>query len=272
VSVALAFDRLDGAHSDRAVAFLPGILGRGVNLRTIAKRFLEARPNFSALLVDLRGHGRSPKGTASPSIEAAARDIVDLAARSDLPLSAVVGHSFGGKVALEVARLAALDSLQHVITIDSAPGPRAPLRGGDSAFAVMDIVESLPPTFASKAEFVRAVTAAGQVGPLAEWLAGSLEKEDGHFRFALDLNEIRGLLLDFFARDLWPVVEHPPGNVRVHLLIAEHSQSYSPGDRERALGIAASDNRVTVDILSGGHWLHADNRDGVLSKLTLYLG
>src|SRR5438093_2407606 len=99
----LAFDRVDGARPERAVAFLHGILGRGINLRMIAKRFVEARPGWTAWLIDLRGHGRSPKGTPSPSLEAAAQDIVNPAARAELPMRAIVGHSFGGKVGLEAA-------------------------------------------------------------------------------------------------------------------------------------------------------------------------
>jgi len=126
--VDLAFDRIDGAQPERVIAFLHGILGRGLNLRTIARRFVEARPNWSALLLDLRGHGRSAKGSAGPSLEAAARDVVELARRADLPLGAILGHSFGGKVALEAARLADLGSLEHLISIDSVPGSRQPSR------------------------------------------------------------------------------------------------------------------------------------------------
>jgi esterase len=90
-------------------------------------------------------------------------------------------------------------------------------------------------------------------------------------RFMLDLEEIRALLLDYFASDLWPVVEHPPDKMRVHLIIADQSDSYSPADRERALQIAESNSRVTADVLPGGHWLHVDNPDGLLGKLLEYI-
>jgi len=152
--VELAFTAINGARPERAIAFLPGILGRGINLRTIARRFVEARPGWTAWLVDLRGHGQSPKGTPAPSIEAAARDVAELARRADFPMGAVVGHSFGGKVALEFGRLAALESLAEslndIVVIDSAPGSRISFRGGDSALAVIDAIESLPRAFASK--------------------------------------------------------------------------------------------------------------------------
>ena len=101
--------------------------------------------------------------------------------------------------------------------------------------------------------------------------AGSVERENDHVRFSLDLNEVRALILDYFARDLWPMVEHPPSGVNVHLVIADRSDSYSPADRVRALRIAASNSQVTVDVLPGGHWLHVDNAAGVLSKLLDYI-
>ena len=271
MSVDLIFEPLDGAMPVRTVAFLHGILGRGMNLRAIAKRLVEVRPAWQALLVDLRGHGRSPKGTASPSLEAAARDVAALADKTDLPLAAIVGHSFGGKVALEAARIGPLSSLEQVVVIDSVPGPTAPLRDGDSALGVVETLEALPSVFASKPDFIRALMTAGQSRPVAEWLATSLERQDGQFRFILDLNEIRALVLDYFERDLWPVVENPPGTANVHLIIAEQSDTYSSADRERAMRIAASTNRVTADIISGGHWLHVDNPGGLLDSLLFSL-
>ena len=83
----LAFERIEGARPRKTIAFLHGILGSGGNLRTIARRFVDARPSWTAWLVDLRGHGRSPKGTPDPSLEAAARDVVGLTARAAQPAS-----------------------------------------------------------------------------------------------------------------------------------------------------------------------------------------
>jgi esterase len=272
MSVELAFERIEGAQSERAIIFLHGILGRGTNLRTIAKRFVEARPEWSGYLLDLRGHGRSPKATPGASLEAAARDVVDLAVRAAQPVTAIVGHSFGGKVALEAARLDAISSLAHVGVIDSSPGSKSPFRGDDSALDVIDTLESLPRTFASKSGFVEALIAKGKSRELAQWLAGSIEREDDHARLVFDLSEIRALVLDYFKRDLWPVVERPPGTVRVHLVIGDRSTSYSPADRRRALELAASNERVTVDVLPAGHWVHVDDPDGLLNTLLHSLG
>ena len=267
MTIELSIDRIDGTRAARGVLFLHGILGRGANLRTTARQFVEQRPEWSAWLVDLRGHGRSPKGTPDPSLEAAAKDVVAVALRQPMPIGAIIGHSFGGKVALEVTRLDEDASLAHAVVIDSMPGKREPVRGSDSALAVVETLESLPTTFASITEFVRAVEAAGFARELAQWLAGSLEREGNQVRFALDLREIRSMLLDYFARELWPVVENPPDAVRVHLVIGSRSDTYSMADRERAHRIAASNDRVTVDLLPAGHWVHVDDPDGLLRIL-----
>jgi pimeloyl-ACP methyl ester carboxylesterase len=267
MSIELAFDQIESGH-DRAIVFLHGILGRGNNLRTIAKRFIEARPGWTALLVDLRGHGKSPKSSPGPSLQAAADDVVHLAMHAALPISTIVGHSFGGKVALEAARIGAMRSLEHVVVIDSDPGSRQPSRAGDSALAVIDTIQSLPRSFWSKSDFIEAFVATGRTRDLAQWLAQSLEKAGDRMQFALDLGEIRALILDYFARDLWPVVERPPGVARVHLVIGDRSDSYSLADRERAARIASSNGRVTVDVLPAGHWVHVDDPDGLVRMLT----
>jgi len=265
----LAFERIEGAEPAWAIAFLHGILGQGSNLQTLARRFVGQHPTWTAWLVDLRGHGNSPKGTPGASLEAAARDIVALAATNALPLAAIAGHSFGGKVALEVARLEEIPSLNDVVVIDSMPGAREPLRGADSALGIIATLEILPDTFSSITEFVTHLEKSGLSRQVAQWLAGSLERNGNRLRFGLDLNEIRTLLLDYFVRDLWPVVENPPRETRLQLVIGDRSDSYSPADRERALRIAASNPKVTVDVLPAGHWVHVDNLEGLLRVMNV---
>jgi pimeloyl-ACP methyl ester carboxylesterase len=265
--VDLEFDAIDGVNPSRSIAFLHGILGRANNLRTIARRFVDLRPDWTALLVDLRGHGRSPRGSSDPSIESAARDVVDLALKAPLPVHTIVGHSFGGKIALEVAAMDLIDSLEHVIVIDSSPGSQEPSRNADSPLLVVEMLESLPRSFESRSTFVEAVVAKGETRELAQWLSQSVEKENDHFRFALDLDEIRALILDYYSRDLWPVIEDPPGVTHVHLVIADRSSAYSKKERERAQRIASSNTRVTVDVLDAGHWVHADDPDGLLKTV-----
>ena len=75
-SVELAFEHVTSpGRATQRLLFLHGMLGRGANLRTIARRFVDQRPAWDAWLVDLRGHGASPKGSPEPSLAAAADDV-----------------------------------------------------------------------------------------------------------------------------------------------------------------------------------------------------
>jgi pimeloyl-ACP methyl ester carboxylesterase len=103
---------------------------------------------------------------------------------------------------------------------------------------------------------------------MAQWLAMSTEPAPGGgVRFALDKEEIRALLMSYFATDLWPTVESPPDASEVHLVIGDRSTSYSPADRKRALQAAARQPRVTVDVLPTGHYVHTEDPDGLLRVL-----
>lgn len=264
--VELYSERIEGARSERVVLFLHGILGSGQNLRTVARRLVDARPDLAVWLVDLRGHGRSPKRTPGPSIAACAEDVAELAKRG--PVIAAVGHSFGGKVALALAEKMRLDD---VVMIDSMPGTRAPLRDAGSALAVLATIASLEPVYPNKAAFIRAL-AERHGRAIAQWLALSTEEVEGGVRFALDAHEIEALLADYFARDLWPLVEDPPGGARVHLVIGERSISFSQSDRERARAVAARQPRVSVEVLPADHWVHVDDPEGLLRVLTTRIG
>lgn len=262
----LAHDTLTaGPEPVRAVAFLHGILGTGVNLRSHARRFVEAAPEHGALLVDLRAHGRSQGLEGDDTVAAAARDVAETARGLGLPLTGVVGHSFGGKVALGLAHL--VPSLEWVVTLDSAPGPRLDARGSQETLRVLRLLEGLVGPWRSREAFLAEVEANGEGRAMAGWLAMNLAWEEGHgYRLRLRLARIRALLDSYLALDAWPSVEEAAarGRPRVDLVIARDSSVYLPEDRARAEDLARrAPGAVGVHLLEGGHWLHVDNPAGV---------
>jgi esterase len=267
----LATEQLDSATpASRRMLFLHGILGRGVNLRLLARRFLQNHPGWDALLLDLRGHGRSPKSSPEPTLVACAADLKRVCEASAVPVTAVVGHSFGGKVALEVLRQ--WPQLQHVVSLDSNPGPSAPMTTPDSPSSVLALLQTLPTEYQNRTAFQESLTASGLSLPMAQWLAMSVEPTaTGGVRFALDLNEIRALLRDYQTSDYWPVVQQP-GRTQVHLVIAEHSTAYTVADRNRARQLATIQPNISVDFLPTGHMIHNEDLEGVLKILTHRLG
>ena len=267
----LAHSVIEPKTSDPALymLFLHGILGTRANWRGIARRFVETRPKWGAVLVDLREHGDS-LGLAGPhSLSSAAADLIELEEALALPIGGALGHSFGGKVVLEWLR-SRQGRATEAWTIDSTPS-RGSVDGEASATGkVLLLLEALPRTWASRGAFIRALTDSGQPEPLAQWLAMNLHRsEDGTRRFGPNLEVIRELIDDYLRSDCWDVVEALPEGATLDLVIAGRSSVFSRVDRERVEALASTNPRISVHLIpEAGHWVHVDSADALLTLLT----
>lgn len=257
-----------GADPQRWMLFLHGILGTRSNWRTIARRFVEARPDWGGLLVDLRGHGDSLGLSPPHTVAAAARDLEDLEASLGVRARGVLGHSFGGKVALAWAR-SRRDALDEAWIIDSMPGARPDRRGSESTVRLVEMLEQMRFPVESRETFVEAIARAGYGEGIGQWLAMNLERTpDERWRFAPELDAIRALLDDYFEEDLWDVIESP-GPCHVHLVVGGRSTVFTEDDRERARRAAEKTPCVHLHVIEeAGHWVHVDAPDALLALLT----
>lgn len=242
----------------RTAYFLHGILGSGGNLRTLAKRVLELTPGWEAVLVDLPGHGRSEAMPMPHTVAACALAVQDLAQSLKKTATAIVGHSFGGKVALVATET--MPSVRACCTLDSAPGERLDHHGSESTLKVLDALRALPKTFATRAEFAGALGAAGLSADLIAWLALNLVattnagSEVNAFRFRLDLDVIDALLGDYFALDCWPILAQP-SPIAFSVVVGGASTVWDAADLTRAKQISG----LAVTVVPGAsHWLHVD--------------
>lgn len=250
-----------GAAPERWLYVLHGIFGMGRNWGTVARKLVAERPEWGAVLVDLREHGAS-QGFAPPhTIEAAAADLLETT-RAERPAAAVAGHSFGGKVALAYTAEAP-EPLVQTWVIDSTPAARAAPSG--SAYEMLMAVRALPSRFESREALVQALEAEGVDRPVAQWMATNLERRDDALVWRFDLDAMQALLEDFFRRDLWPVLETPPNDVAIEVVRATRSSVLDADAVARIRALAHG--RVTLHELEGGHWLNADNPGGVISLL-----
>ncbi|KIG17983.1 hydrolase, alpha/beta fold family protein [Enhygromyxa salina] len=269
---------------DRWMLFLHGILGRGANWRSFARKWLADRaqagePDWGAVLVDLRDHGDSQHLSGDRTVTAAAADLVALAKSITQThggrIAAVLGHSFGGKVAIAAAdqlRAAGLGA-DELWVIDAPAGPRTEPRdrSTDAVFAALD---QLPPQFESRGAFVDALLAAGIAKPIAQWLATNLEEvnpdaEPRQWRFGLDLERISALLRDFTTLDLWPALEaEAAAGARVTLVLGERSQAVFGDELARAQALAEAGDIALATVAGAGHWVHVDNPAGLLEILS----
>ena len=259
-----------GATPDRWLLVLHGIYGSGRNWGSIARRLVDARPEWGILLVDLRLHGASKEGFQGPhTLAAAAADVDALVEELDFHAAAVLGHSFGGKVALVYTRHHGRE-LRQAWVIDSTLRVREP---EGSTWRVLEIVRSLPRDFGSRDELADALVEHGYARPLGQWLAMNLERgDDGRFRWRLDWEGVGEMLRDYFQVDVWDVVESPPEGVEIHIVRATESTAIREEEIARVQAAATATGRVFLHELQGGHWINTENPEAVLEMLVRGLG
>ena len=248
--------------------FLHGILGTKSNWRAIARRFVSARPTWSAVLVDLREHGDSLGREPPHTLAGAAADLTELERGLSTPVGGALGHSFGGKVVLEWLRTRG-GSPTEAWVIDSTPSTTDADRDSTATAAVMVTLESLPRRWASQEAFVAALVEAGQPEQIAAWLAMNLRRtKEGSREFGPNLSVIRELLTDYARTDCWDVVEGLPDDSSLDVVIGEDSIVFSVLDRDRIAQVARRKPNVSAHVVEGaGHWVHVDAPDALLALL-----
>lgn len=268
----LAHDRVtaDGAQPKQWLFVLHGIFGAGRNWGSVMRRVVRARPDWGVLLIDLRQHGGSQNLEGPHTIPAAVADIERLIESTGVRPAAVLGHSFGGKVALVFARDASPDTrnaLRQVWVVDSTPAPTAP---GGSAWHMLKTVRQLPDEFQSRAALVDALAAHGTATGVAQWMATNLEADGNVYRWRIDFDAMDELLHSFFETDAWSAVESPAGSVEVHIVKAEESAVLTPEAVERVRQ-ATGNGQTFLHTVAGGHWVNAENPDAIESLLVQML-
>ena len=77
-------------------------------------------------------------------------------------------------------------------------------------------------------------------------------------------------LADFDRKDLWPLVEAPPPGLTLRVVVAGQSTAVLASDRERLQAAAARGAIELFELPGAGHWLHADDPDGLLRLMLPY--
>jgi pimeloyl-ACP methyl ester carboxylesterase len=227
------------------------------------RRVIRERPEWGAVLVDLREHGGSIGFEPPHTLEATAGDLAALVRSLGVRSDAVLGHSFGGKVALMYGTLAA-GSVDELWIIDSTPEAGPP---SGSAMGMLRVVRGHPGPFSSRDELVEALMGEGVATGIAQWMATNLELREGEYLWRLDFDLLEELLLDFFRTDLWEIVEAQTGP-RIHFVRAETNSVLSEESVARIEAAGRENGRVLLHRVEGGHWLNADNPDALVQLLT----
>lgn len=255
----------------RHTAFiLHGILGSARNWLGFARRFVTRVPDWRLVLVDLRNHGDSHGAPPPHTLAACAADLSALAAHLGVRPEAVIGHSFGGKVALAYARDHGA-GLRQCWVLDAVPGAADPRDIDGDTHEVVDVVGALRTValpITSRAALQETLRGRGFSESFAGWMTTNLRALDaGGFTWRFSLDAADAMLESYFATDFWPFLGALPETLRVDVVRAARSDRWRSADLARfADAQAGGDVRLHV-LEDAGHWLHVDNPEGLMRLL-----
>ncbi len=249
----------------RTAWILHGILGSGRNWRGFAQRLAEALGDWAFVLVDLRNHGDSTGAPPPHTLGACAADVARLSRHLGRPVDALIGHSFGGKVAMVFARDEA-PKPASLWVLDSPPGAvdeAAEPRETRDVERVVALLRALPMPVGDRRDVVTALTGAGLSMGIAQWMTTNLKPVPGGYGWKFDLAAVETMRESYYAEDLWPLLEAPPEGTRRHVVVGGRSDRWSAEDRAR---LEALDGRGAIalhTLASAGHWVHVDAPDAL---------
>ncbi|NND34150.1 MAG: alpha/beta fold hydrolase [Saprospiraceae bacterium] len=238
---------------------LHGVFGMLDNWRSFAKN-LESF--FSVYVMDLRNHGRSPHD-AQMSYPLMAEDVRETMLANGMTDGAyLVGHSMGGKVAMQLA----LDHpalIRALIVVDIAP-----VEYGESHEKIIRSLMKIPVSdIGSRNEATNLLSETIEDPAIVAFLMKNLSRnEDGTFRWKMNLPVI--------AKQYNWLLQAPHSKNEVYsgpsLFVRGGLSSYVPAGSERIIKTQFPQAKV-VTIEEAGHWVHADQPVALLRHITEFI-
>jgi esterase len=244
------------AGKGEPLVLLHGLFGSLENLGAIA-RLLSAQ--FKVYSVDLPNHGRSAHRTGA-GLEYMAETVWQWMEQAGLGRAAIVGHSLGGKVAMEVA-LAHPDRVAGLVVIDIAPVAYPPRH--QDIFAGLNAIE--PTTLASRAEAETQLSAYVQDTAVRNFLLKNLVRRDNRFTWRMDLEDLQREYPNLIDENRADAAFGAPV-----LFLKGGASDYIRADHHQAITRRFPAAQYKV-IANAGHWLHAEKPELVATLIRKFL-
>lgn len=238
------------------VIILHGLFGFSDNWQTIAKDMSE---HHLVVTPDLRNHGRSPH-VPSISYPEMAEDLRIFMEEHWMFSAAVVGHSMGGKVAMQLA-LTHPDMVERLVVVDISPAAAE-----DNHSSIFDALlgMDLSKTDSRKAAEHYLTERIADTGTRQFLLKNITRGADGRYTWKMNLPVLWEHYSDILAAVSGPAFDKPA-------LFIRGSQSGYIKDGDFPLIQSLFPQAQVVTIEGAGHWVHADKPAELLEVLKKFL-
>jgi pimeloyl-ACP methyl ester carboxylesterase len=238
----------------RTLLIIHGLFGSLDNWQTLAKKWSE---HFRVLSIDVRNHGRSFH-TESMSFEDMCGDIIKLLNHYGLQKISILGHSMGGKIAMDFAA-AYPEFVEKLIIADVAPYKYDAHH--KEVFEVLDAMDFSK--FSNRAEIEAfIVSKLPQDKATAQFILKNIKRNEDTlvFEFKFNLKTLKSCYNYLIERIA------PAGfDGKVLFLSGEHS-NYITASTSTFLFDLYPQAEIEI-IPDAGHWIHADNPEAVFEKV-----
>ncbi|WP_298943574.1 alpha/beta fold hydrolase [uncultured Psychromonas sp.] len=231
------------AKKSEIIFIIHGLFGSLSNLSSLGK---ELQNDYDVILVDVRNHGQSARSTTMTYQEMAG-DIFELADSLSIETFSILGHSMGGKIAMECA-LSQPHRINRLVVADIAPTSHVD-RHSD-VFSGLQAVRASDVKNRTEADKVLA----GYVDTpeIRQFLLKSYQRGDNGFQFIYDVDN---LYQNYSVIRDWP--EQNSYYDKPTLFIKGELSDYIDEASQPAI-IALFPKAKLKVINATGHWLHAE--------------
>lgn len=242
------------------LVLLHGLFGSGDNWGMVARHFSQ---HYQVISVDLRNHGRSPHSD-SHNYTDMADDLLELCDALGLERINLLGHSMGGKVAMQFATQYP-DRVEKLIVVDMAPRAYA-----DAHTHLIDAMLAVDLTaMQSRSEADKALSSKIPQAMVRQFLLMNLVKSDSN---SSEANVAWRINLPALKSNYPSLIQAVCENVRHEkpslFIRGEHSDYVQDHDiaQIKTLFIQAQ-----FADLPTGHWVHAEQPQAFITTVEKFL-
>jgi len=235
-----------------AIVIIHGLFGSADNWRMIARQLADS---YRVISIDCRNHGRS---FHHPQQDYAvmAKDVVDLLDGLALSSVSLIGHSMGGKVAMQFAQDYP-HRLDKLIVVDMAPRAYQ-----DEHSAIFKSLMALDLAAFDSRQAVDEALAKSIDDPLVrQFLLLNLQKSESGFNWRMHLEHV----YNNYSNLLKAVLPESPVPHAGTFIKGENSDYLSEEDWQQFSPLFP--NMQLHRINNAGHWVHADQPEQFLQTL-----
>ncbi|RUO73157.1 alpha/beta fold hydrolase [Idiomarina ramblicola] len=231
-----------GTENNPAIIIIHGLFGDKDNLKSVARELSE---DYYCILPDTRNHGDSFHSDTM-TYPAMAEDIINLADTLNIKQFAVLGHSMGGKIAMEIC-IKAPERVTSAIFADISP---AAYDGTHDS--IMDALSGLNLNqIKSRGDADKQLADKISEKGVRQFLLKNLKKTDNGYQWRLNLEGLKQNYEQISAAVSKGQYEGPV------LFIKGGNSNYLTEKHQQE--VSSRFNTAAVKIIEdAGHWLHAE--------------